>query len=459
MKRLLACALLTVALAACVAVPAASGAEPEPVPPPSGNGAPPATPLPSAAQIDAYLSSKASPMTGQGAAFVASGGRWQLDPRLLVAIAGAESSFGKITCAPFNAWGWGCPNGPYNFESWADGIDTVAQGLRTNYLSEGRTTVALINLKYAPIGAANDPTGLNNHWTTNVSRFLVEQGGDPNDVDMDGIAGTIALGPLGGAALDSYGFEDAAGGSGDDGDEPDALELAAGDPQPLVVTVKNTGYTAWTARDVRLRRLDSEPRVVGAPYGALASGDSVEPGETASFSVQLAAVGARDGSARTMWRLEGPSGPFGPELERTVEFRVPAFVALEPVVEVEPANAGIAGGTAWNVVVRVRNAGSGTWQRDGDDGVHLGVLDQAGRPLGRDGWINERVATRMLEREAAPGEVATFAFRLRDAGGALAMRPMRADGWALGDVAIVRAGEVPAPGLERLTERLEAAAG
>ena len=458
MNRLLVLAAMIVAVAASVAVPAASAAEPEPVPAPSGNGAPAATPLPSAAQIDAYLSSKASPMTGQGAAFVASGGRWQLDPRLLVAIAGAESSFGKITCAPFNAWGWGCPNGPYDFDSWADGIDTVAEGLRTNYLSEGRTTVALINLKYAPIGAANDPTGLNNHWTTNVSRFLVEQGGDPNDVDMDGIAGTIPLGLLGGAALDTYGFEDA-GTGGEDGDEPDALELAVGDPRPLVVQVTNTGYTAWTARDVRLRRLDTEPRVVGAPYGALATGDRVEPGEQASFSVQLAAVGARDGSATTTWRLEGPSGPFGPELERTVEFSVPAFVAVEPTVQVEPANAGIAGGTAWNVVVRVRNAGSQAWTRDGDDAVHLGVVDQAGQPLGREGWINERVATRMLEREAAPGEVATFAFRLRGAGGVLAMRPLKADAWALGDVALVEAGTVADAPRSRLQARLDDAAG
>ena len=80
--------------------------------------------------LDAYLLSKGSPMAGQGSAFVASGGRWQVDPRLLVAIAGAESSFGQITCAPYNAWGWGCPNGPYRFESWADGIDTVMGRLR-----------------------------------------------------------------------------------------------------------------------------------------------------------------------------------------------------------------------------------------------------------------------------------------------------------------------------------------
>jgi hypothetical protein len=415
---------------------------------------------PTAGQIDAYLASKSSPMTGQGAAFVASGGRWQLDPRLLVAIAGAESSFGQITCAPFNGWGWGCPNGPYEFESWADGIDTVAEGLRTNYLSEGRTTVALINLKYAPIGAANDPTGLNNHWTVNVSRFLIEQGGDPNDVDMDGIAGTIPLGPIGGTVVDSFSFEEAAAADADgaSGDDAPVLEVAAGTPRPLVVTVRNTGAASWRTSDVRLRRIDDEPRVVGAPYGALANPERVEPGADARFVVQLAASGSSDGSASTIWRLEGPSGPFGSEIERTVAFSVPAFVASDPRVDVTAVNGGVAGAgtSAWNVIVHVRNAGSQTWTREGDAGVHLGLVDNSGQPVAKEGWINERVATRMLERTAAPGEEASFAFRVRGNGSALAMRPFRTDGWATGDAAIVTLGGVAPALVEQLQARVVA---
>lgn len=442
MPRLLLPLLLLAALAAGLAVP--SGAR----------AATPAT-APSAASIDAYLGSKGSPMAGQGAAFVASGGRWQLDPRLLVAIAGAESSFGQITCAPFNAWGWGCPNGPYRFTSWADGIDTVAKGLRTYYLAEGRTTVAAINQKYAPIGAANDPTGLNNHWTINVSRFLVEQGGDPNDVDLDGVAGTIPIGPVGGAAIEAFGFEEAAAAPARADGKP-ALEVAAGAPRALVVRVKNTGSVAWRARDVRLRRVDLEPRVVGAPYGALANVGAVEPGGEARFVVQLAAAGASSGTATTTWRLEGPSGPFGPELVRDVAFSVPAFVAGEASAEVAPANAGIAGGAAWTVVVRVRNDGAGTWLRDGDEAVYLGLVETAGATFAAEGWINERVAARMLERAAAPGETASFAFRVRGtpgAGTALALRPFRTSGWAAGPPLVVRLGSVT-PAAEA---RLEAA--
>lgn len=140
-------------------------------------------PAVSAASIDEYLASKASPLSGEGAAFLEAGVEHRVDPRLIVAIAGAESYFGITTCAPFNAWGWGCPSGPYRFRSWAHGIQTVTKGLRTGYLDDGLHDVGRIHLRYAPPAAANDPTGLNYAWPDNVARFLTEQGGDPSDIE------------------------------------------------------------------------------------------------------------------------------------------------------------------------------------------------------------------------------------------------------------------------------------
>ena len=57
-------------------------------------------------QIDDYLRDKGSPLAGQGEAFVNSGRTHNVDPRLLVAIAGAETTFGLNTCAEYNAWNW-----------------------------------------------------------------------------------------------------------------------------------------------------------------------------------------------------------------------------------------------------------------------------------------------------------------------------------------------------------------
>jgi hypothetical protein len=137
----------------------------------------------SAESLDRYLEAHGSPLAGEGASFLAAGLEEEVDPRLLVAIAGAESYFGAETCAPHNAWGWGCPSSPYRFATWKDAIRTVAHGLREDYLDDGLTTVGKIHLRYAPPAATNDPTGLNYAWADNVARFLVEQGGDPQHVD------------------------------------------------------------------------------------------------------------------------------------------------------------------------------------------------------------------------------------------------------------------------------------
>ena len=146
-----------------------------------------------AEMIDAYLYSKQSPMTGSGVAFLESAQRWGLDPRLLVAISGAESGFGAQTCGAYNAWGWSCPNSPVEFYSWADAIETISKGLREGYVNQGRSSVLLIQQKYCPVGAANDPTGLNSAWLGNVSKFLVELGGDPGIVAVGGPSSTGAF--------------------------------------------------------------------------------------------------------------------------------------------------------------------------------------------------------------------------------------------------------------------------
>lgn len=132
-----------------------------------------------AAKIDRFLQSQGSPLAGQGINFVRSGRRYGVDPLLLVAISGQESSFGKNSYRPHNAWGWG----GMTFDSWAEGIETVARGLRSGYLDDGLTTIAAIGARYAPIGAGNDPTNLNSGWVSGVTKFYSQLGG--TDIESD----------------------------------------------------------------------------------------------------------------------------------------------------------------------------------------------------------------------------------------------------------------------------------
>lgn len=415
---LLVAALCAVISAALVAVPLTASFASAATPTVTG-AAPVAA---DAARIDAYLMTKASPMVGQGAAFIASGGAWKIDPRLLVAISGAESNFGQITCAPFNAWGYGCPNGPYRFTSWADGIDTVAKGLRTNYLSEGRTSVALINLKYAPIGAANDPTGLNNNWTINVSKFLTELGGDPAHIDIAGIAGALPVGPEVDHSAAGLNFSPAV-------NPTKPVRVSAGMPVSMMIALTNSGSAPWGAQDVRLRRIDTEGRVGSAPIAALQE-SSVLPGAVAHFRVALSALGAHSGTATTEWRLEGAAGPAGDEIKRAVRFDVPAFAVGEMRTDVRSGSNGIT-----TVFVRAQNAGSADWDRTGSVSVALGSRGvSAGiEPVK---WSAPEAPARLLERTVHPGEWGSFAFRVHVLPGA--DRQMRValfttQGWVAGD--------------------------
>ncbi|MGD9570290.1 MAG: C40 family peptidase [Thermoleophilia bacterium] len=149
-----------------------------------------------ARQIDGYLASKASPLTGLGAVFVTESRAVGLDPRFLVAIAGSETSFGTYGPSQtiHNPFGMG-PHIVY--ASWSDGIRAAAQNLGGNlYKGSGLVTIPAIQARWAPHGASNDPTNLNSNWTRNVGIYYAEQGGDPNSA----VFTSVAAAPVAGTA-------------------------------------------------------------------------------------------------------------------------------------------------------------------------------------------------------------------------------------------------------------------
>ena len=148
-------------------------------------------PGPAAAKIDEFLQSQLSPLTGLGAVFVADAESVGVDPRLLVAITGAETSFGTYGPAQVihNPFGLG-PN--LRFPSWSAAIQTAANTLGGNlYRGAGLVTIAEIQSRWAPLGTANDPLNLNSNWQANVDRYYAELGGNPNAAVMT--SGTTQL--------------------------------------------------------------------------------------------------------------------------------------------------------------------------------------------------------------------------------------------------------------------------
>lgn len=101
-------------------------------------------------------------------------------PDLLTGIAGAETQFGTdpnagddITIG-HNPFGMG----PHiRYPSWDAAIKAAAKNLRENYLNQGLRDVVAIRNKWAPLSAANDPTGLNSAWVKNVRGVMEQLGG------------------------------------------------------------------------------------------------------------------------------------------------------------------------------------------------------------------------------------------------------------------------------------------
>lgn len=131
--------------------------------------------------IDKYLLSKNSPLAGYGPKFMSAGIKYGVDPRLLIAIAGQESSFGLTgnAVAIKNAWGIG-PHKSY--ASWDAGIDAAFYNIAEGdyYFKEGRYTINEIQERWAPLGVANDPNDLNANWRPGVRLYYKQQGGDPD---------------------------------------------------------------------------------------------------------------------------------------------------------------------------------------------------------------------------------------------------------------------------------------
>lgn len=146
---------------------------------------------PSAQQIDAFLLAEGSPLAGEGAAFCSAGRQYGVDPAFLVAIAGAETSFGQYLysagsqTASYNAFNWfyAQSRAASSFTSWDAAIATLAQGLAGPlYYGAGRTSVAAIAPVYCPQGTTA--------WIANVTIFMTELGGNPADTRWSGEATT-----------------------------------------------------------------------------------------------------------------------------------------------------------------------------------------------------------------------------------------------------------------------------
>jgi TP901 family phage tail tape measure protein len=118
-------------------------------------------------------------LAGSGSLMEKYGNMYGISPALLAAIAMHETGNGTSSAVrnKNNAFGIMGSNGLKSFTSLEESIKYAASLLKKNYIDKGLTTVEAIQKKYAPVGVANDPTGLNKNWVNGVNKFLSAIGG------------------------------------------------------------------------------------------------------------------------------------------------------------------------------------------------------------------------------------------------------------------------------------------
>jgi hypothetical protein len=121
--------------------------------------------------LKSFLDKKQSPLTNYTEKIIQESDKNNLDWRLIPAITGVESSFGKrIPYNSYNAYGWA--NGNYSFNSWDNSIEIVSDTLNNKYVKRGARKITSIAKRYAP----PSPT-----WASKVIYFV-------NQIDPSGLA-------------------------------------------------------------------------------------------------------------------------------------------------------------------------------------------------------------------------------------------------------------------------------
>jgi len=122
-----------------------------------------------------FLQKHNSPLTDYSFFFIEKADEYNLDWRLLPAIAGVESSFGKrIPAGSYNPFGWA--NGEFRFASWEESIETVSKSLREKYYNKGLKNINSIAKVYAPPSKT---------WASKVIFFMNKIETSPKNLDFE----------------------------------------------------------------------------------------------------------------------------------------------------------------------------------------------------------------------------------------------------------------------------------
>lgn len=130
--------------------------------------------------LDRLLGGK---LKGTGSSFAKYSREYGLDPYLVAAIAMHETGNGTSPAVQNKNNVGGMMNPKTNWQTLSvydnidDGIHAMVSNLKSGYFDQGLTSLAQIQQKYAPVGAANDSRNLNRYWQSGVTSYYKQLAG------------------------------------------------------------------------------------------------------------------------------------------------------------------------------------------------------------------------------------------------------------------------------------------
>lgn len=128
--------------------------------------------------IDTFLED-AGAFRGKRTAFEHVAKKYNVDPILMIAISIHETGWGKSPAVVDhnNPSGQMIGSTIIHFNTLEEGLDMTGQTLNNLWNERGLNSIEKLGTAYAPIGASNDPTGLNANWVPATTKFVQQMGG------------------------------------------------------------------------------------------------------------------------------------------------------------------------------------------------------------------------------------------------------------------------------------------
>lgn len=129
-------------------------------------------------RVDAILND-AGKLAGTRQVIFDIAGRYNIDPLLMIAICLHETGYGTSSAIMNynNPSGQMSSSGLIHFDTLEDGLEMTGRTLNNLINERGLQTIPDLGSVYCPVGADNDPYGLNGYWVPSVTRIYNELGG------------------------------------------------------------------------------------------------------------------------------------------------------------------------------------------------------------------------------------------------------------------------------------------